>query len=360
MSPGLRDWRAGRRKSTKNADHRGEELRMRKHIAALAAAGAALCVAAGAQAQSTVSLYGLLDMSAGRFQSPGADAAWRAESGSMTTSYIGVRGAEDLGGGLKARFALEHFLRVDSGAAGRRDTDAFWARNAYVGFDGYFGASLLGRNTTPLFVATVLFNPFGDSFGFSPSIRHYFLGAVLGDSGWSNSLRYISADTGNLTFELMGNLAEGPAEGKNLSAGVRYASGPLAATAVWQDVGNGAPLAPTGFDGQNTIQFGLSYDLEVAKLFGQYGEVKTHAAADTRTKLYQLGISVPLGLGAALASYGNARAETGGVSSRRKTLSLGYDYRLSKNTDVYAALMNDQATGVDDGTTAAAGIRLRF
>jgi predicted porin len=333
---------------------------MTKQIAALGAAAAALFVAAGAQAQSAVSLTGLIDVGAGRFESPGTKAVWRAENGNMTTSYIAFRGTDDLGGGLKARFALEHFLRADTGAAGRYGADSFWSRTANVGLDGYFGTSLLGRNTTPLFVSTLLFNPFGDSYGFSPSIRHYFLGAILGDSGWSNSMRYISPDTGGVTFELMGNLAEGPAEGKNLSASVRYARGPLAATAVWQDVGNGAPLAPAGFDGQRTVQLGLSYNLEVVKFFGQYGEVRTDATADTKTRLYQFGFSVPVGPGLVLASYGNAEAETAGVSTTRKTLSLGYDHYLSKNTDVYAVLMNDQATGLSAGTTAAAGIRLRY
>jgi predicted porin len=360
MSPGVHDRHAVRRESTKNPNHRREESPMKQHIAALGAAGAALFVAAGAQAQSSVSLYGLIDMGAGRFESPGAKEVWRAESGNMTTSYIGLKGTEDLGGGLKARFTFEHFLRADTGAAGRYGADAFWARNANVGLDGYFGTSLLGRNTTPLFVSTLLFNPFGDSFGFSPSIRHYFLGAVLGDSGWSNSLRYTSANLGGVTIGLMGNLAEGPAPGKNLSASLLYFSGPLAAAVVWQDVANGAPLAPAGFDGQSTLQLGLSYNLEVVKFFGQYGEVRTDATADTKTRLYQFGFSVPVGPGLVLASYGNAEAETAGLSTTRKTLSLGYDHYLSKNTDVYAVLMNDQATGLSTGTTAAAGIRLRY
>jgi hypothetical protein len=71
-------------------------------------------------------------------------------------------------------FALNSFLRADNGAAGRFNGDAFWARDAYVGLSGAFGTSLLGRNTTPLFVSTLLFNAFGDSFAFSPSIRQLF------------------------------------------------------------------------------------------------------------------------------------------------------------------------------------------
>jgi predicted porin len=327
----------------------------------------AVCCSAGfgapALAQSSVNLYGLMDMSAGRFQTAGAEKVWRADSGNMTTSYLGFRGAEDLGGGVKAIFRIEHFLRLDSGGAGRFNTDAFWARNAVVGLEGSFGATTLGRNTTPLFVSTLIFNPIGDSFGFSPSIRHYFaggIGAVVGDTGWNNSIRYGSPNVGGATFSFVGNLSEGTGTGKNLSANVLYFSGPIAATLAWQSVKNGVFPVPAGFDKQDTWQLGASYDLKVVKLFGQYGRVKTDATLETKTKLYQMGASVPVGLGSVIASYGNAKAESAGGENTRKTFTAGYDYYLSKSTDVYAIVMNDKATGLTTGTTVAAGIRSRF
>jgi predicted porin len=326
----------------------------------LAAAIAACALAGTAQAQSSASVYGLLDIGVGQFQSAGADKVWRADSGNMTTSFLGFRGSEDLGGGLKAKFVIEHFLRVDQGAAGRFDGDAFWARNAFVGLEGSFGSSTLGRNTTPLFVSTLAFNAFGDSFSFSPSIRHYFLGAVLADTGWNNSIRYISPNLSGTTINAMANLSEGGGNGKNMSMSALYFAGPLGFAAAWQSVKNGAAGAPAGFGKQSAYQFGASYDLEVAKLFGQYGQVKTYAAADTKTTLYSFSASVPVGLGAVLLAYGSAEDETGSASATRKTLSVGYDYNLSKNTDVYAVYMNDKATGLSAGNTFAAGIRSKF
>ena len=337
---------------------------MTRNFAPAAAALLALGFAANAQAQSNATIYGLMDMSAGQFQSPGGAKTWRAENGNMTTSFIGFRGTEDLGGGLKANFAIEHFLRVDQGAAGRFNGDAFWARNAYVGLQGAFGTTKLGRNTTPLFVSTLIFNPFGDSFGFSPSIRQYFLGAVVGDTGWNNSVAYGSQDFGGLSFNALANLGEGAAgaTGKNLSANALYFAGPLAATVAWQQVKNGVFPVPAGFDKQNSFQVGASYSLAAAKLFAQIGNVKTDAAADVKTKIYQFGASVPMGGGSALASYGNAKTTVSGVptSSTRKTLSLGYDYNLSKSTDIYAVYMNEKVTSVSAGNTFAGGIRLRF
>ena len=67
------------------------------------------------------------------------------------------------------------------------------------------GKLAVGRNTTPLFVATLAFNAFGDSFGdsfgYSPNIRHYFTsGTVTGDSGWSDSVLYNSPSLGGFKF----------------------------------------------------------------------------------------------------------------------------------------------------------------
>ena len=197
-------------------------------VGAVLACGAGVC----AHAQTGPTIYGLLDMAAGRFQEPGQERQWRAESGRMSTSFLGIRGSDDLGGGLRARFALETYLRLDQGAAGRSTSDPFWGRTAYVGLQGAFGTSLLGRLPTPLWTATRLFNPFADSVGFSPSIRQYFGGTVIGDSRWNNSLAFTSPEPegGNgFLYNLQFNGAEGGvgATGRNIGASVLYTAGPL-------------------------------------------------------------------------------------------------------------------------------------
>jgi len=335
-------------------------------------AAAALALAGAADAQ-TVQLYGLMDMSAGRFQPSGSASVWRADSGAMTTSFIGIKGSDDLGGGIRAKFAFEHFLRADTGQVGRFDGDAFWARDAYVGLSGAFGASVLGRNTTPLFVSTLLFNAFGDSFAFSPSIRLVFTPRLMpfyGDSGWDNSIFYTSPDNDGLTYNLIANLGEASpgSTGKNMGFNLMYDKGPLAATIVWQRVKNGAgispasafPPVPTGFSNQQTLLLGASYDLGVAKLYGQYAHVRTKSDDNTSTKLWSLGASVPLGPGRVLAQYGSATASLGTLEPRHNILSLGYDWFLSKRTDLYAVYMHDKLTGEQAGNTVAGGLRLRF
>jgi predicted porin len=339
-------------------------------VAAIATAAAALALPHTAQAQSSVSAYGLMDMSAGQYQTTGSSTKlWRAQSGNMTTSFLGFKGSEDLGGGLKGVFTIEHFLRLDTGDAGRFNGDAFWARSAYVGLSGAFGTSKLGRNTTPLFVSTLIFNALGDSFGYSPSIRQLFTPATglgmlpfFGDTGWNNSLAYNSPNFSGLSLNLLGNLGEGAAgaTGKNIGANVLYFAGPFAATVAAQQVKNGAFGAPAGWKSQDTVQLGLSYDLTVVKLFGQYTLAKTKATLDTDTTIYGIGAAVPIGAGKALLQYGSATADKGATEVVNKTLTVGYDYNLSKSTDVYAVIVNDKATALSAGNSVAAGIRLRF
>ena len=215
-----------------------------KHIRRIALAGL-IASASLAQAQTHVSTYGLADVAIGRFQNPGSAAVNAVESGKMTTSHLGFRGSEDLGGGLSAVFVLEHFFRPDTGTPGRFDGDVYWGRNAYVGFRGAFGSVHVGRITTSLFVNTLVYNPFGDSFGFSPSIRHFFAsGTVTGDSAWSDSLRYTSPKFGGVSFTAHVAAGEGNG-GHNTGLSAQYGGGPLSVGAAWQNARKGATVADT-------------------------------------------------------------------------------------------------------------------
>ncbi len=316
-------------------------------------AGACLALAGAAQAQNSVSMYGLLDMSVGRFQAPGAAATKGVDSGNMTTSFIGVRGNEDLGGGLLAVFALESFLRTDTGAAGRFNGDPFWARSSYVGLAGPWGTVTLGRNTTSLFVQTLMFNAFGDSFGFSPAIRHTFTsGTVTGDTGWSDSVKYASPRFGGLSFtaHLAANDEGGGDNGRNGGFSALYAGGPLGLGFSYQKVRKGTVNDTTAW------QLAGSYAVGKTKLFAQYGSVDNDTTGND-FRITGLGASVGVGLGAFLAQWGRIAPGTG---SDRNTLSLGYDHTLSKRTDVYAVFMKDRLDGVASGTSYAVGLRHRF
>ena len=327
-----------------------------------------------AWAQSSVQIYGLLDVSAGQFQNAGGLKVKRLDSGNYSTSHIGFRGTEDLGGGLRAGFTLESFLLLDSGGAGRvPNVDAFWARNAVVNLSGGFGNVRLGRMGPPMWISTLQFNPFGDSFGFSPAVRQYYsLPAgtpVVGDSGWNNAIAYTTPAMGGLSATVMVAAGEGAvnSRGKNLGASATYRAGPLGVTAAWQEVKTqgtlGRPISAfPGFGSQNAYQFGGSYDFGVMRLFAQYGRIRTDATLDVDTTNVHVGASVPIGKGALLAAYGTSDVDVAGPTPERtsKIMTVGYDYPLSKRTNVYAVYLSDKFTGLTNGTTYAAGMRHRF
>lgn len=376
---------------------------MIRKVHGVALAAMTLLAAGAAQAQSSVSIYGVLDASFGSFETSTeengqSDRKTAVESGKMTTSFIGFKGTEDLGGGLKANFMLESFLRLDVGDDGRTGSDNFWARNANIGLSGGFGSVQVGRMDTLLFLSSLAFNPYGGSFGFAPTIRQTFgqYGSVWGDSGWGNAVKYTSPNFGGFTFAGQYQFKEssGTDNGDSWALNGTYLAGPFGVTLTYQvfktattSTGLGAagalnddtwyPAAPapqSSFlygDEQETWQIGASYDFGFLKLFGQYtaGTQETALAAreDLDSSQYQIGASLPLGGGALLASYGELKVEEGSFEFKNKEFTIGYDYNLSKRTDVYVNYMYDKnsesgpgAVGYDSGNTFAVGVRHRF
>jgi predicted porin len=338
-------------------------------LRAVIAAGAACLCSVGAQAQNAV-LYGLLDASGSHVKEVGDVAHWRLDSGNMQYSFLGFRGSEDLGGGLRAVFKLESYVSVDSGSAGRTSMtiDPFWAREASVGLSGAFGTTILGRIESPLYRATVNFNPFGESPGFSPSTRQYFgaRGAVLGDSRWNNSISYTNnASDAPLRIHFGANLPEdqpgvASEHQRNYGLSVAYITGPFAVIAAAEKVQNSALALPAGFDRQTAFQIGATYDFSFLRVYGQVGRVKTDADVDVQTILYQLGGAIPIGNSLILIAYGNSHVKTSLKAVTDRTGSIGYDYFLSKHTDIYVAAMVEKLSFSSSGNSVAGGVRMRF
>ena len=335
---------------------------IRSICTAALAAGSLLC-SGGAGAQTAV-LYGLLDASGSRVKPVGIDArSWQLDNGNLQRSFIGLRGSEVLGGGLRAVFRLESYLRVDVGAAGRADGDAFWAREASVGLSGSFGTTVLGRTPTPLWLATIAFNPFGESIGFSPTVRQYFSGAMLGDTRWNNGLSYTNNARDPLRVVFAANFDEttpGGSNGHNLGLSVAYITGPFAATIVAERISNSAQPLPPGFDRQSVLHAAATYDFQFVRVYGQVGRIKTEATDDTRTTSYQLGLVVPFGNSLIMVAYGRQHVSTPLKATTDRTTSIGYDYFLSKSTDIYVAALYEKLSFVSSGSAIAGGVRGKF
>ncbi|WP_230418801.1 porin [Undibacterium griseum] len=355
-----------------------------------ATAIAATLLAGSAMAQSNVSVQGLMDVYAGSVKFSG-DSGSKASlnSGGMTTSWMGFKGAEDLGGGLKAEFALTGFLQADTGASGRFYGDTMFARDANVALSGAFGRISLGRDLAPSFLPTVIFNPFGDSFSFSPLVLHTWVPSgdfgkrtwanfAAGDSGWSNEVIYTTPNFNGLSANFHYQFGEkaGDTGTKNAGMNALYFNGPLALSAYYHQVqvANPTPgalidatVAPVNYaavNNQKTWFVGGSCDLTVAKLYATYSRSKddTATALAMEDKTYSLGLKAPAAGGDILAGFASTK-RTGtlvGADLKRDTLTAGYDYNLSKRTDVYALVMSDKLSTADRANSIAAGIRHKF
>ncbi|MFP6557198.1 porin [Paraburkholderia sp. B3] len=360
---------------------------LRTTLKASALAAVLAAASSSAFAQSSVQLYGQIDEWAGVTKFPGDNAAANVGGGGMSTSYFGFKGDEDLGGGYKAVFALESFFRAQNGQDGRFTGDTFFARNAYVGLESPYGTFTAGRLTTQLFVSTILFNPFVDSYTFSPMVYHTYLGlstfptyttdqGVIGDSGWNNAVQYSTPDINGFTGSVMYALGDQAGENgaKKWSVQALYFHGPFAATAVYQYVNfNDTPgdidsipinasgtLLTTGLKSQGVGQLGLTYDLKYVKFYGQYMYTSNwEQLGSWHVNTAQGGVTVPAGAGTIMASYAYSR-DGGGLDQTRQTAAIGYDYPLSKRTDVYAAYMYDHFDNMSSGMTYGAGIRAKF
>jgi predicted porin len=352
---------------------------LKKMNTPLLAALVAAAFAAPASAQINVRTEGLVDAYVGSMRYAGeADRATKLGSNGMTTSYFGFTGTEDLGNGLKATFALTAYLRPDTGETGRfPGNDSLFSRDANVGLAGSFGAISVGRGLAPNFLPSILFNPFGNSFTFSPLMVHlhsktgWGVSSLAGDTGWSNQVKYTTPTIAGVTANVHYQFGEeaGNSGKNNVGANVLYANGPLSLAAFVHRVqvnnpldipaGNVKSVAGLSAGEQKAWFVGAGYDFKVAKLTATFNKMSHDVDFDDKT--VSVGASAPFGKGQVLAAWAQTERTAAGVGERkRKTASVGYDYFLSRRTDLYTVFMNDKVTGAADGNSLAAGIRHKF
>jgi predicted porin len=344
-------------------------MKLEKQLPKIAAVLCTLAAASAApeiHAQTSVEVYGLVGLYGGSVKRSDKNGRTLIEgNGGLTTPYLGFRGTEDLGGGLGAVFQLENFFQADTGGAGRTSADPqFASRSAWVGLRGDFGQVTLGRHTSQFYLAMQTVNPFQSSVNFSPLVVQSYVATfgntLSGDTVWDNAIQYLTPEIGGFSGSFVHSLGEvaGNSGANNDSLSVRYANGPLVATAIAQRV-KVVTVAPS--TSQNAYLAGLSYDFNVVKLYGS-AQGSDRNVSDIKSRTYQIGASVPVtAVSRILASWARTRNEFTTVSdTTRNTVALGYDYSLSKRTDVYGIYMYDKLTANVVGNTYALGIRHTF
>ncbi|MCC4309116.1 porin [Alcanivorax marinus] len=345
------------------------------HTALLATATSLTALSGLAHADTDATFYGVLDVWAGSKELPGSDGSTaKLDAGGFTTSFLGAKVSTDLPNGMKGVAVVESFLRPDTGEDRRYGGDEFFARNAYIGVVGDFGTLKAGRSTAPMFVPTLISNPFGGAFGFSPLIQHSFLGGnngpIAGDSAWANALSYTSPTLGGVTANLMYAFGEqeGDSGANRVGGSLTYRAGGLMLTAAGHSIEEGAidtnggvgDAGALGALEQDGLMAGASYDFGVVKVFASWQQLETGTAGgDIDTDTGQAGVSVPVGKGFALASYANTDY-SGSRDTERDTWTVGYDYPFNEVLDVYVAYMHDDLEDTGDGNTYGVGSRFKF
>lgn len=262
---------------------------------------------------------------------------------------------------------LRVFFRPDSGDEGRFEDDNFFARSAYIGLKGNFGQVTLGRNASPYFLSAISFNPFGDSFSFSPMILlSYGGGGLYGDTGWSDSIVYTTPELGGFTSSLAYAMGEEAGEtGTNkITANTFYKAGDFGLTAAVQKISGPQPGAwDLGADESQTAAIlGLSYAIGKSTLFAQYQTMSDDLdAGDIDRDSLILSASLAAGPGAFYLSYGYSEISADIGDSERNIYTLVYNLPMGPKGDIYLGLCNDDPDGVEQqGRTLGLGGRFRF
>ncbi|MFL9878329.1 porin [Herbaspirillum rhizosphaerae] len=374
---------------------------MRKSLLALAVISSLGSFASIAHAQSSVTIYGIIDASVG-YNSKVATGTGRAtgnragvDSGAIKGSRLGFKGSEDLGGGLKALFNLENGFNVDTGAAAQNGT--LFGRTATVGLSGNFGAVLLGRQKD--FIDDIAaFTTVDDLGGMVSNVHAKDLDRTNGERV-NNSIRYNTPNVNGFYGSVIygfGETAGSTSTGQSYGIGGAYANGPFGiglgyfqakkasnATGAVASSDVNSSSATTCATGAGNVgdtclktwTLAASYQLGAAKLHGSWSQVKLPLAqagsatsfsaasaanftGDTtaqfavgginndKTNIFDVGVNYALTPSLSLlGSVQYARVNFVNAANGKMTqLNLGAKYALSKRTTLYGIYRNLRAS----------------
>ena len=332
------------------------------HRSLIATAALAVFSSVAHAQASNVTIYGLLDQgvikgNGGTATNPGGlgtSEAWTL--GQASTSRLGFRGNEDLGGGLSAQFQIEHRFNPDTGSV--NSTNSFWNGRSYVQLTSKGAGSVyLGREYTPAYFVQIKSDPFGnDGVGQAGSTAlwgNYQTPDTVGNgTRASNSIGYKTPNFGGFTASAAIGLSEASGLGRVQSFNAEYAAGPIYAGVGFEQVKDGSN------DGRGVTSLAFHYNFGVVKPILYYAQGKTDAGGNTEAKVYMIAATAPLGNGLLKAMYFDLDSD---VDARdRSKFGLGYNYNLSKRTNLYFDIGQAKQTNLENNRAYALGVRHTF
>lgn len=362
---------------------------MKKSLVALAALAA---FAGAASAQSSVTLYGIIDLGLvkqnnGDIGNPvargtnlpaalQADATWSALGGvgmdneelnvnQATKSRIGFRGVEDLGGGLTAKFDIEHRFRPDTGSNNQPlGTDTFWDK-AIVGLAGGFGEVTLGRDYMPAFYPQYLLDPWlNQGIAELGGTSYAFAGYVpVHSARYNNGVFYKTPNMSGFTAMVGASMSEVDGVDNRYGINVMYTAGPLflAATYDQAEAANG--------ETNSYMMVGGAYDFGFVKPRVSYAQSKINTGNALLGEIEPTSLIVaatfPIGtnlikVGYTQMEWDNEIAAADLEEVKQRKFSLGYELNLSKRTAIYTDITSGKTKDRDTVTGIDVGVRHLF
>jgi predicted porin len=353
------------------------EIRLKRKIAVIAVLSMTSSLS---HAQSSVTLYGIVDEGFNYQSNAGGHALYNLSSGVLQGSRWGLKGAEDIGGGNRALFVLENGFDINSGALGQGGR--MFGRQAYVGLaSDRYGTLMLGRQYDSVVTSIGSF-AVGDQWGGYITAHPGDLDNFNNTARTNNAVKYMSNTygTGNQVWSLGANYSRGPLNlaaaylsartpnvgffGNSAAAAVTLASVSLASpvTTGFISAHNYSVAAAAGSYVIGSATAGVTYS---NTRFSNLGDLSAGAnphgysgtASFNNVELnaqYQFTPAFLVGAAYDYTNGGSVASKNGEKpDARYHQVSAGADYFLSKRTDVYCVGVYQKASGIDSRDVAA-------
>lgn len=312
-------------------------------------AAVATLAAGSALAQSSVTVYGRLNVTAERFRANNTT----THVLNNNASRIGFKGVEDMGGGLKASFLIESGFSPDTGAA----SATFWGRESWVGLEGAFGKVRLGNMgpTNAYFTTADYISMHNHDTGTSEDKLYLYPGRA------TNMIAYTSPSFGGLVIDAQLGLSENSQFGRTYVLTANYDAGPLHLGASYLQTN-------AGVRGAKEKEYGLRALYELGDFtFGAYYIFNDNVFRTNNAERHSARGSVmyTMGPGEVHFNYGKANGiKNNGINNDDASqFTVGYNYNLSKRTKAYTyytRVNDDRRLYTGNYGTVALGVRHNF
>jgi predicted porin len=334
---------------------------MKKSLLALAVLGA---FAGAASAQSSVTLFGVIDQSITRQSSGGAHLT-AMTSNQLSSNRLGFKGVEDLGGGLSANFWLEAGMANQTGQGADASGGLYFNRQSTIALvSKQAGEVRIGHDYDPTFWNWVFFDVFGanglgEGLNFALPLLNGLGSGAATAVRVNNSVSYfLPSNLGGLYGQVQGALQNGTVTPANSN---KYYGGRIGWAGYGFDVAGAygdTKTAPVFSSDYKHFNVGASYDFGLAKVYGLWAKATFDptAAEKNSSTTEELSVGIPVGLGAINASYAHNSSTIGGLSGTANQYGLQFLYNVSKRTTLYvggAQISNKSNADFNFGVDAA-------